>query len=133
MGTKKLKVLLAKVGLDGHDVGVKVIGLALRDDGMEVIYTGIRQTPEAVVQTAVQEDVDVVGLNSLSGGHEVLFPRVSELLKQHDMDKVLLIGGGVIPDEDIPILKEQGFKEIFGPGTPLEDITSFIRKNVQLE
>ena len=127
---RRIRVLLAKGGLDGHDVGVKVLTLALRDEGMEVIYIGIRRTAEAIVQTAVQEDVDVVGLSSLSGGHDVFFPRVAELLKKSGRDDVLLIGGGVVPEEDVPALKEMGFKEIFGPGTNLREIAKFIRENV---
>ncbi len=130
MEKRRIRVLLAKVGLDGHDVGVKVLTLSLRDEGMEVIYAGLRQTPEAIVQAAVQEDVDVVGVSSLSGGHDVLFPKVAELLKKNGRDDVLLIGGGVIAEEDVPALKEAGFKEIFSPGCPLKEIADFIRDNV---
>jgi len=122
-------VLLAKPGLDGHDRGVKVIARALRDAGMEVIYTGLRQTPEQVVAAAVQEDVDAIGLSILSGAHMTLFPRVVELARQEGLDDVIIFGGGIIPDEDIPRLKERGVTEVFTPGARMEDIIRFIRNN----
>ncbi len=127
---RKIRVLVAKVGLDGHDRGAKVIARAFRDAGMEVIYTGIRQTPEQVVAAAIQEDVDVVGLSSLSGGHELLFPRVAKLVKEQMGDKVLVVGGGVIPEDEIPALKEAGISAVFGPGTSLKEIIDFIQTNV---
>ena len=128
---KRVRVLIAKPGLDGHDAGAKMLAFALRDAGMEVIYTGIRQTPEAIVQTAVQEAIDVVGLSCLSGSHNTLFPRVVNLLKEQGMADTLIIGGGIIPEEDIPYLQEQGIKAVFGPGTTFNDITTFIRQNVR--
>jgi methylmalonyl-CoA mutase C-terminal domain/subunit len=127
---KSIRVLIAKPGLDGHDRGAKMLTLGLRDEGMEVIYTGIRQTPEAIVQTALQEDVDVVGLSCLSGGHHYHFPEVVNLLREKGMSQVLVIGGGIIPPDDIPLLKEKGIKGIFGPGARIKDIASFIRENV---
>jgi len=131
-GSKTIRVLIAKPGLDGHDRGAKVIARALRDSGMEVIYTGLRQTPEQIVETAIQEDVQVIGLSVLSGAHNFLFPRVIELLKEKDAQDILVIGGGVIPDEDIPRLKEAGIKEIFTPGTPTSAIVDFIKNNVKV-
>ena len=128
---RKIRVLVAKPGLDGHDRGAKVIARALRDAGMEVIYTGLRQTPEMVVSAALQEDVDVIGLSILSGAHNAIVPRVNELLKQNKMDDVLLVVGGIIPDQDFPRLKEAGVKGIFIPGTPMDDIVKFIRENVK--
>ena len=128
---KPIKVLMAKAGLDGHDRGAKVLTLGLRDEGMEVIYTGLRQTPEKIVTSAIQEDVDVVGLSCLSGAHKSLFPKVVELLKEKGIDDVLVIGGGIIPKEDIPFLKEKGIKELFGPGTPIKEIAKYIRENVK--
>jgi len=128
---RPIRVLIAKPGLDGHDRGAKMLTLGLRDEGMEVIYTGIRQTPESIVETAVQEDVDVVGLSSLSGAHYYHFPRVAELLREKGMNQVLVIGGGIIPQEDIQRLKEKGIKGIFGPGTSIKDVAKFIRENVQ--
>lgn len=127
---KKIRVLVAKPGLDGHDRGAKVVARALRDAGMEVVYTGLRQTPEQIVEAALQEDVDVVGLSCLSGAHNHLFPRVVELLKNKGAADVLVVGGGVIPDDDIPFLKEQGVKEIFTPGTNTSTVVEFIRNNV---
>ena len=118
MTKKKIRVLAAKPGLDGHDRGIKVICYALRDAGMEVIYTGLRQTPEQIVQAAIQEDADVIAMSVLSGAHDYLFPRVMELLREAGARDVLVIGGGIIPEEDIPRLKEAGIKAIFGPGTP---------------
>jgi methylmalonyl-CoA mutase, C-terminal domain len=127
----KIRVLVAKPGLDGHDRGAKVIARALRDAGMEVIYTGLRQTPEMIVSAALQEDVDVIGLSILSGAHNAIVPRVSDLLKQNKMDDVLLVVGGIIPDQDFARLKEAGVKGIFIPGTPMDDIVKFIRENVK--
>jgi len=126
---KKIRVLVAKPGLDGHDRGAKVVARALRDAGMEVIYTGLRQTPEQIVEAAIQEDVDVVGLSCLSGAHNHLFPRVVELLVAKNAADILVMGGGVIPEGDIPFLKDNGIKEIFTPGTSTEDIVTFIRSH----
>jgi methylmalonyl-CoA mutase C-terminal domain/subunit len=128
---RPIRVLVAKPGLDGHDRGAKVIARALRDAGMEVIYTGLRQTPEQIVQTAIQEDVDVIALSILSGAHNHLFPKVVQLLKEEGVDDVLVIGGGVIPDEDIPGLKEAGIEEIFTPGTSTKDVIEFIKNNLK--
>lgn len=128
---KKIRVLLAKPGLDGHDRGIKVLSLGLMDEGMEVIYAGIRQTPESIAQTAVQEDVDVVGLSSLSGAHRYLFPRVVELLREKGVNDAIIIGGGIIPAEDIPFLAENGVKAVFGPGTSIKTIANFIKENVK--
>lgn len=128
---RPIRVLVAKPGLDGHDRGAKVIARALRDAGMEVIYTGLRQTPEQIVAAAVQEDVDVVGMSILSGAHNYLFPKVVELLKEQGVDDVLIIGGGVIPDEDIPGLKEAGVAEIFTPGTTTTKMIDFIKTNLK--
>ena len=128
---KTIRVLVAKPGLDGHDRGAKVIARALRDAGMEVIYTGLRQTPEQIVEAALQEDVDIVGLSCLSGAHNHLFPRVVELLKEKDAADILVFGGGVIPDDDIPGLKAKGILEIFTPGTSTVDVIEFIRANVK--
>jgi len=130
MPKKKIRVLIAKPGLDGHDRGAKVVARALRDAGMEVIYTGLRQTPEMIVQAAVQEDVDVVGLSILSGAHMALVPRVMEGLRENGMDDVLVVVGGIIPDEDMPALQAIGVKGIFGPGTSTEDIVRFIKAEV---
>lgn len=130
---RPIRVLVAKPGLDGHDRGAKVIARALRDAGMEVIYTGLRQTPEQIVAAAVQEDVDVVGMSILSGAHNYLFPKVVELLKEQGADDVLIIGGGVIPDEDIPGLKEAGVAEIFTPGTTTTKMIDFIKANLKRE
>ncbi|HOX13726.1 MAG TPA: cobalamin B12-binding domain-containing protein [Spirochaetales bacterium] len=124
-------MLVAKPGLDGHDRGAKVIARALRDAGMEVVYTGLRQTPEQIVQAAVQEDADVIALSILSGAHNHLFPRVMELLAQKGVNDVLVIGGGVIPEDDIPFLKKAGIAEIFGPGTPTKATIDFIRANLK--
>lgn len=124
---RKIRVLIAKPGLDGHDRGAKVVARALRDAGMEVIYTGIRQTPERIVATAVQEDVDIVGLSCLSGAHNVLFPKVAAGIKEKGREGVLLFGGGIIPDDDIPALKNSGFAEIFLPGTDTNTVIEFIR------
>ena len=126
MNAKKIKVLLAKPGLDGHEAGAKVVARALRDAGMEVIYTGIRQTPEQIASAAIQEDVDVVGLSSLSGAHNQHFPRVVQVLKEKGADDILVIGGGIIPKEDIAGLKERGIKEVFGPGANTQRIADCI-------
>lgn len=128
---RKIRVLVAKPGLDGHDRGAKVIARSLRDAGMEVIYTGLRQTPEQIVSAAIQEDVDVVAMSILSGAHNHLFPRVVELLKERGADDVLVFGGGVIPEEDIPFLKSKGIAEVFGPGTPTSKTIDFIRANIK--
>ena len=128
---KTIRVLVAKPGLDGHDRGAKVIARALRDAGMEVIYTGLRQTPEQIVEAAVQEDVDIVGLSCLSGAHNHLFPRVVELLKEKNASDIIVFGGGVIPDDDIPGLKAQGILEIFTPGTSTADVIEFFRSHVK--
>src|SRR5579885_1707520 len=126
---KKIRVLVAKPGLDGHDRGAKVIARALRDAGMEVIYTGLRQTPEMIVNAALQEDVDVIGLSILSGAHNAIVPRVKALMKDKEMDDVLLVLGGTIPEQDIPLLNQHGVTGIFGPGTPMDSIIQFIRAN----
>lgn len=131
MTDRKIRIVIAKPGLDGHDRGAKVIARACRDAGMEVIYTGLRQTPEQIVETALQEDADVIGLSSLSGAHEHLFPRVCELLKEKGAEDVLVIGGGVIPEDDIPALEQAGVKKIFTPGTPTKEIIQFIEQNVR--
>jgi methylmalonyl-CoA mutase C-terminal domain/subunit len=128
---RKIRVLVAKPGLDGHDRGAKVIARALRDAGMEVIYTGLRQTPEMIVNASLQEDVDVIGLSILSGAHNAIVPRVTDLLKQNKMDDVLLVVGGTIPAQDVPTLKNAGVSGIFGPGTAMEEIISFIRSYVK--
>ncbi len=130
MNSRPIRVLIAKPGLDGHDRGAKVIARALRDAGMEVIYTGLRQTPEQIVSAAIQEDVDVVAMSILSGAHNHLLPRVVELLKQEGADDMLVLGGGVIPDEDILGLKEAGIKEIFTPGTPTTAVIDYINENI---
>jgi len=128
---KKIRVLIAKPGLDGHDRGAKVIARALRDAGMEVIYTGLRQTPEMIAETALQEDVDVVGLSILSGAHNALLPRIVQLLREKRLDDVLVIAGGIIPDEDVPALKEAGIAAVFGPGTITDEIVTFIKEHVR--
>ncbi len=127
---RKIRVLMAKPGLDGHDRGAKVVARSLRDAGMEVIYTGIRQTPEAIVKTAIQEDVDVIGLSILSGAHLEVLPRIIGGLKEKGMHEVVIVVGGIIPDEDIPRLKEIGVKEVFGPGTTAGKIAEFIKGEV---
>jgi methylmalonyl-CoA mutase C-terminal domain/subunit len=124
----KIRVLVAKPGLDGHDRGAKVLALALRDAGMEVIYTGLRQTPELIAAAAIQEDVDVVGLSCLSGAHLHLFPRVVELLAEQGADDIMVIGGGIIPESDVPELKAKGTREIFGPGSSTVDSIAYIRE-----
>ncbi len=127
MTDKKIRVLIAKPGLDGHDRGAKIVARALRDAGMEVIYTGLHQTPEQIVETAIQEDVDHIGLSCLSGAHMTLFPKVIELLKENNAEDIKVSGGGIIPEEDIPKLKDIGVAEIFGPGTSTSEIVDFIK------
>ena len=129
--TRKLRVVIAKPGLDGHDRGAKVIARALRDAGMEVIYTGLRQTPEQIVSAALQEDADVIGLSILSGAHNHIAPRLMELLQQKGLDDVLVVIGGIIPDVDIPKLKEIGVRGVFLPGTPMQEIVDFINANAR--
>ncbi len=131
MTDRPLKVLIAKPGLDGHDRGAKVLARGLRDEGFEVVYTGLRQTPEMVATAALQEDVDVVGLSILSGAHLTLLPKICELLQAEDMGDVLVTAGGIIPEEDIPALKEAGVAQVFGPGTPIGEIADFMRQNAQ--
>jgi methylmalonyl-CoA mutase, C-terminal domain len=128
---RPIRVLVAKPGLDGHDRGAKVVALALRDAGMEVIYTGIRQSPERIVQAAIQEDVDVVGLSSLSGAHRTLFPKVVKLLREQGAGDVLVTAGGIVPDEDVPFLEEAGISRVFGPGTTTADIVAYVRANAR--
>lgn len=131
MNDKKIRVLVAKPGLDGHDRGAKVIARALRDAGMEVIYTGLRQTPEMIAAAALQEDVDAVGISILSGAHNTLCPRIVNLLRENGMDDTLVVVGGIVPNEDIATLKAKGVSEIFLPGTSTEDIVKFLRENVK--
>ena len=133
MPNPKIRVLVAKPGLDGHDRGAKVIARALRDAGMEVIYTGLRQTPEMIVNAALQEDVQVIGLSILSGAHNAIVPRVMDLLRQNRMDDVLVLVGGIIPDQDVAGLKTAGVAGIFQPGTAMDDIVKFIRERVRIE
>jgi methylmalonyl-CoA mutase C-terminal domain/subunit len=131
MSQRKIRVLVAKPGLDGHDRGAKVIARALRDAGMEVIYTGLRQTPEMIAAAALQEDVDAVGISILSGAHKTLCPRIIDLLHQNGMDDTLILVGGIVPTEDIADLKAKGVSEVFLPGTSTEDIVTFINQNVR--
>jgi len=126
-GKRRIRVLATKPGLDGHDRGIKIVARALMDAGMEVVYTGIRQTPENIVDAAIEEDVDVIAMSILSGAHDHLFPRVMELLRERGAEDILVIGGGIIPDEDIPALKKAGIAEIFGPGTVTGEVIDFIR------
>jgi len=128
---KKIRVLAAKPGLDGHDRGIKVVASALMDAGMEVVYTGLRQTPSQIVSSAIQEDVDVIAMSILSGAHDYLFPKVMELLGERGVTDMLVVGGGIIPDEDIPPLKAAGIAEIFGPGTTTTEIIDYIKTNVK--
>jgi methylmalonyl-CoA mutase C-terminal domain/subunit len=132
-GTKKIRVVVAKPGLDGHDRGAKIIARALRDAGMEVIYTGLHQTPEQIVETVIQEDADAVGLSILSGAHMTLVPRVVELLREQQADDVLVTVGGTIPADDIPELKDLGVSEVFTPGAPTQDIVDFIQSSVRTD
>lgn len=131
MAEKRIRILVAKPGLDGHDRGAKVIARALRDAGFEVIYTGLRQTPEQIISAALQEDVDAIGLSILSGAHLHLFPRIMELRREQEMEDVLVFAGGIIPEVDIPKLKEIGVAEVFPPGSSLEEIVSFVRNRVR--
>ena len=131
MAEKRIRVLVAKPGLDGHDRGAKVVARALRDAGFEVIYNGLRQTPEQIVAAAEQEDVNVVALSLLSGAHNTLFPKIVEMLKEKGMGDVLVVGGGVIPDADIPGLKDAGVAAVFTPGTPTGDVIEFIKAHVK--
>ncbi len=133
MSDRKIRVLVAKPGLDGHDRGAKIIARALRDAGMEVIYTGLRQTPEMIAAAALQEDVDAVGISILSGAHNTLCPRIVNLLRESGMDDTLVVVGGIVPQEDIIKLKEQGVSEVFLPGTSTVDIVEFLRNNVRNE
>ena len=126
---RKIRVLIAKPGLDSHDRGAKIVARALRDAGMEVIYTGLRQTPEQIVETALQEDVGVIGLSILSGAHTTLFPRIMQLLKKNKLTDLLVFAGGIIPQEDVPAIKKLGIKEVFGPGTPTTTLVEFVSKN----
>ncbi len=133
MSERKIRILVAKPGLDGHDRGAKVVARALRDAGMEVIYTGLRQTPEMIAEAALQEDVDVVGLSILSGAHMSLLPKIIEQLKANELEDVLVVVGGIIPDEDIEPLRQIGVHGVFGPGTSTNDIIAFIRENVAVD
>jgi methylmalonyl-CoA mutase C-terminal domain/subunit len=131
MSERPIKVLIAKPGLDGHDRGAKVLARGLRDEGFEVVYTGLRQTPEMVATAALQEDVDVVGLSILSGAHMTLVPRICALLREKGLDDVLVAAGGIIPDDDLPALREAGVAAVFGPGTTIAQVADFIRANVR--
>lgn len=134
MGRQRpIKVLLAKVALDGHDRGVLVVAQGLREEGMEVVYTGLRQSPENIVARALEEKIDVIGLSSLSGGHNLYFPKVVALAREKGMGNILIIAGGIFPYEDISNLKDKGISAIFGPGTPIKEIANYIRDNVKLE
>jgi methylmalonyl-CoA mutase C-terminal domain/subunit len=133
MSQKRIRVLVAKPGLDGHDRGAKIIARALRDAGMEVIYTGLRQTPEQIISAALQEDVDAVGLSILSGAHMHLFPRIMQLKREQKLDDVLIFAGGIIPDQDVPKLKELGIAEIFPPGSSLDEIVIFVKSRIRPE
>lgn len=128
---RRIRILVAKPGLDSHDRGAKIISRAFRDAGMEVIYTGLRQTPEQIVETGLQEDVDVIALSILSGAHMTLFPKIMELAKKRRLDNVLVFAGGIIPQEDVPALKKIGIAGVFGPGTPTDTLVKFVRENVQ--
>lgn len=130
MSENKLRILVAKPGLDGHDRGAKIIARALRDAGMEVIYTGLHQTPEMIVNAAIQEDVDAIGLSIMSGAHMTLFPAVIELLRKQNASDIRVFGGGIIPDDDIPKLKAQGVEEIFTPGTSTQDIVKWVKEHI---
>ena len=128
---RKLRVMVAKPGLDGHDRGARIIARAFRDAGFEVVYTGLHQTPDSIVQAAIQEDVDMIGLSSLAGAHMYLFPEVVELLKEKGVDDIMVVGGGIIPDDDIPKLKARGIVEIFTPGAKLDDMVDWVKANVK--
>ncbi len=131
MKERKLRVMVAKPGLDGHDRGARIIARAFRDAGFEVVYTGLHQTPEEIVHAAIQEDVDMIGLSSLAGAHMYLFPRVLELLREKGVEDVAVIGGGIIPDDDITVLREAGLREIFTPGSNLDGIVQWVRENIK--
>lgn len=131
MPDQRIRVLVAKPGLDGHDRGAKIVARALRDAGMEVIYSGLRQTPEQIALAALDEDVDAVGISILSGAHNTILPRICELMRRHGMNDVLVLAGGIIPDEDIPALKQAGVTEVFQPGASTQDIVEFIRRNAR--
>jgi methylmalonyl-CoA mutase, C-terminal domain len=133
MSERRIRVLVAKPGLDGHDRGAKVVARALRDAGFEVIYTGLRQTPQQIVQAAVQEDVDMVGLSCLSGAHNTLFPRIKELLVAEGAEDIVVFGGGIIPDDDAASLKDKGIEAVFGPGTDTRDIVRFIQEHPRIK
>jgi len=128
---RKIRVMVAKPGLDGHDRGARIIARAYRDAGFEVVYTGLHQTPEEIVEAAIQEDVDMIGLSSLAGAHNYLFPRTVELLREKGADDILVCGGGIIPEEDIPALKEAGIKKVFTPGSSLEEIVKWVEDNIK--
>jgi len=128
---RKIRVMVAKPGLDGHDRGARIIARAYRDAGFEVVYTGLHQTPEEIVQAAIQEDVDMIGLSSLAGAHMYLFPRVVELLREKGAEDIVVCGGGIIPDDDIPRLKASGIQEVFLPGTPLDEVVRWVNDNVR--
>ncbi|UCD70978.1 MAG: cobalamin B12-binding domain-containing protein [Syntrophobacterales bacterium] len=128
---RKIRIMVAKPGLNGHDRGAKIIARGFRNAGFEVIYTGLHQTPEQIVAAAIQEDVDGIGLSSLAGAHDYLFPRVVELLKEKGADDIMVFGGGIIPEEDIPKLREAGIRGIFGPGTPIEEAVNWVRQNIK--
>lgn len=128
---RKIRIMVAKPGLDGHDRGAKIIARGFRDAGFEVIYTGLHQTPEQITEAAIQEDVDGIGLSSLAGAHDYLFPRVVELLKEKGADDIVVFGGGIIPEEDIPKLKEAGVREIFTPGTSIEEAVKWVHRNIK--
>lgn len=127
---RRIRVMVAKPGLDGHDRGARIIARAYRDAGFEVVYTGLHQSPEEIVEAAIQEDVDMIGLSSLAGAHRYLFPRVVELLKENNIDDMIVVGGGIIPEDDIPKMKAAGISEIFTPGTPLERIVQWVKEHV---
>ncbi len=128
---RRVRVMVAKPGLDGHDRGARIIARAYRDAGFEVVYSGLHQTPEEIVEAAIQEDVDMIGLSSLAGAHKYLFPRTVELLREKSAEDIVVCGGGIIPEDDIPPLKEAGIKEIFTPGTALDDIVKWVKENVK--
>ena len=130
---RKIRVLVGKVGLDGHDVGARVVAKALADGGMEVIYTGLRQTPEMIVKTAVEEDVDVIGISTLSGSHINLFPEIIQLMTHYNITDIPFIAGGIIPAEDIPVLKQMGVKEVFPPETPTSEIVDFVKNLIEVK
>jgi methylmalonyl-CoA mutase, C-terminal domain len=131
MSDRPIKVLIAKPGLDGHDRGAKVLARGLRDEGFEVVYTGLRQTPEMIASAALQEDVDVVGLSILSGAHMTLLPRICAILRERGLDDVLVVAGGIVPDEDVPRLQDAGVAAVFGPGTTIGDVAAFLREHTR--